>query len=471
MPCKLVIIGAGLGGLECGYLLARRGWQVTVLERHAVAGGCLQTFRRSNTTFDTGLHYVGGLGEGESLHALFDYFQLLDLPWRPLDRTGYDEIVTDGRSFLLPNGYDAWCEHLTSSFPHEQQGINTLMNLFRQTEQYLFSFLHPDSTEHQQTMQLFGISASEWLEQTIHDPLLRSVLSGNGLRIGLTEVTPLYAYAQIQGSYVRSAWRLGGGGQQIADRLVAGIRQQGGQVLTDVEVTGLEETNGRITAVKTAQGERYEADAVIAALHPQRLMPMLHDCPSVRKVYRHRVMQMKNTTGMFTLHMALRPGSLPYLNRTVYITGAQPLMIHSYPDRPALDILTPSAWSEWEQWADQRDEAYEAYKQRKAEECIRIAAQRLPDLPAAIEQVYTSTPLTYARYTGTVQGSAYGLKKDWHSPMTTLLATRTPLPNLWLTGQNNNLHGVLGVTMTALQTCNELTGESGWIEQIIQHQR
>ena len=72
----VVIIGAGLGGLECGYILAKNGMKVTVLEREAQVGGCLQTFRRGAALFDTGFHYVGALGEGESLHTLFSYFDL-----------------------------------------------------------------------------------------------------------------------------------------------------------------------------------------------------------------------------------------------------------------------------------------------------------------------------------------------------------------------------------------------------------
>ena len=61
---EAVIIGSGLGGLECGLLLARSGYRVTVLEKGRQAGGCLQTFVRGGRRFDTGFHYVGGLGPG-----------------------------------------------------------------------------------------------------------------------------------------------------------------------------------------------------------------------------------------------------------------------------------------------------------------------------------------------------------------------------------------------------------------------
>ena len=70
---------------------AKNGMQVTVLEREAQVGGCLQTFRRGAALFDTGFHYVGALGEGESLNTLFSYFDLLDLPWIQLDEECFDE--------------------------------------------------------------------------------------------------------------------------------------------------------------------------------------------------------------------------------------------------------------------------------------------------------------------------------------------------------------------------------------------
>ena len=67
--------------------------------------------------------------------------------------------------------------------------------------------------------------------------------------------------------------------------------------------------------------------------------------------------------------------------------------------------------------------------------------------------------MTYSAYTHTPQGSAYGIRKDFNNPLTTILSVRTPIPNLLLTGQNLMLHGVHGVTMTALQTCAAILGQ------------
>ena len=39
----VVIVGSGMNSLSCAALLSERGLKVTVLERNAVAGGCIRT--------------------------------------------------------------------------------------------------------------------------------------------------------------------------------------------------------------------------------------------------------------------------------------------------------------------------------------------------------------------------------------------------------------------------------------------
>ena len=56
MRYDVIIIGSGLGGLECGYILSRAGKRVLVLEKGTQPGGCLQSYRRHGLAFDTGFH-------------------------------------------------------------------------------------------------------------------------------------------------------------------------------------------------------------------------------------------------------------------------------------------------------------------------------------------------------------------------------------------------------------------------------
>jgi all-trans-retinol 13,14-reductase len=50
--------------------------------------------------------------------------------------------------------------------------------------------------------------------------------------------------------------------------------------------------------------------------------------------------------------------------------------------------------------------------------------------------------------------------------MYTILTPRTPVPNLLLTGQSLNLHGVLGVSVTAFFTCAEILGMEKAVEEL-----
>ena len=77
----------------------------------------------------------------------------------------------------------------------------------------------------------------EFLQETISDPLLREVLSGTSLKMELGNNLPLYTFAQINNSFIESAYRLQGGGNLIAESLAASIKAMGGTILTGKEVT------------------------------------------------------------------------------------------------------------------------------------------------------------------------------------------------------------------------------------------
>ena len=53
---RVVIVGAGPGGLTAGYLLAKEGVQATVLESDAVVGGLSRTVEHHGYRFDVGGH-------------------------------------------------------------------------------------------------------------------------------------------------------------------------------------------------------------------------------------------------------------------------------------------------------------------------------------------------------------------------------------------------------------------------------
>jgi len=84
--------------------------------------------------------------------------------------------------------------------------------------------------------------------------------------------------------------------------------------------------------------------------------------------------------------------------------------------------------------------------------------QIFPDIRSKIETVFSASPLTIRDYYNVKEGAIYGTVSDCNNMALSHIPVRTKINNLLLTGQNINLHGILGVPLTALITCGELIG-------------
>lgn len=480
----VVILGGGLGGLECGYILSKKGLNVCIVEKERQIGGCLQTFKRKGHIFDTGFHYIGGLQEGQALHRIFNYFHLLDLPWHQLDETGCEEVFMGGESYLHATGHERFVETLAERFPRQRKNLQQYTRFLKSVGDTIFSVFDRNGESWPGFYSsLFSKSAYGFLQETFDDPLLVNVLSGTSVKLFLNpDRLPLYPFAQINESYIESAWRIKGGGSLIVNRLAEQIISMGGTIITGKEVVSLHEQDGKITYATWDDGETIHADYFISNIHPSLTLNLVRDSKKIRPIYRRRIQNLNNTPGIFTVNVQLKENQIPYVNRNIHIhTGNNPWSYHSYiPDRndnyiavsymvpekgkyaTGLDILTPMYWEEVARWdgtgIGKRGADYLEFKGKKAEACIELASQYLPGLKDAVDRIYTSTPLTYKDYTGTVNGAAYGIEKDYNGLLYTVIAPKTPVDNLFLTGQNLNIHGVLGVSMTSCLTCGAIVG-------------
>lgn len=502
----VIIIGSGLGGLECGYILARNGKKVLILEQGSQPGGCMQSYRRRGQLFDTGFHYVGGLGEGQSLHAAFKYLDLLDLPWHQLDKDGFDRVsfvdasnqgqslgMDSSQTYSLPQGFEHFVEGLSAQFPSEREALQQYVSLLRKANDEQLAAISPDAHPSDEMDSQMSTGAWQYLQDTFHDATLRNVLSGNSLKMELRRDTlPLFSFLHGNSSFVESSWRLKGDGSLLVNRLVEGIKKQGGEIICQARVEELVEKEGKLVEAVVAHGhhpqlalqgdaslEHYEADCFISDIHPALTCDLVKESTKMKRIYRRRIHNVENTFGMFTVSLTYAPDTLEYFNYNQYIYRQKDVwQVHEHPELGGVlvscrvpedgsrfarqvDLLTPMPLDSCDAWKDtcigHRGEDYEAMKERMADECIALADQLIPGI-AKYEHRYTSSPLTWRDYTFTPQGSAYGMRKDYHFPLQTILSPRTPIPNLLLTGQNLILHGIHGVTMTTLYTCAEVLG-------------
>ena len=106
------------------------------------------------------------------------------------------------------------------------------------------------------------------------------------------------------------------------------------------------------------------------------------------------------------------------------------------------------------------------FKKHKAAKLINLVEQKFPQLSECIQSYYTATPLSFRDYIGTSDGSMYGVVKDYKNPIQSFISPRTKIPNLYLTGQNLNLHGILGAAMSGLLTSTVFLGSEDIITKI-----
>jgi all-trans-retinol 13,14-reductase len=62
----------------------------------------------------------------------------------------------------------------------------------------------------------------------------------------------------------------------------------------------------------------------------------------------------------------------------------------------------------------------------------------------------------------------YGYVKTSENPLKTMVSPRTKIDNLFLTGQSVNMHGILGCTIGAFNTCAEILGKDSIDDRLTQ---
>ncbi len=483
----VIIIGSGLGGLLCGYILSKEGFKVCILEKQSQTGGNLQTFTRHGHKFETGVHYIGALGPDQVLSKYWNYFGLMNkLSFQQLDPDGFDMVAFGDEEFQLAQGFKNFTEQLLRHFPDEKQPLNEYIRMIQEVVAAfpLYNLELPtDHREYHYTTQS-AVGPLEQLKRPNYPSSrvpLSSVLAGNNYLYGGSPLTPLHVHSLINHSFISGAYRIVGSSDQVSQALVQSIRSMGGTVIVKREVVGIEQLEQKFL-LRTNNRELFLSNMLISGIHPAKVLTVMQP-EMLRPAYKKRIVSLQNTTSSFILYLSVRPGTFPYINHNYYYhtspetwdessaTGQQwPKMYLvstgcHIPDQKfaeTVTILTYMRYDEMAAWENtttgKRGPAYLDFKMHKAEQLLKLVLQKFPGLDAAIEHMEISTPLTYRDYTGIPEGSLYGIQKNYHEPLLTTVMPKTKIPNFYFTGQNTNLHGVLGVTIGAVVTCGNILG-------------
>ncbi|MET3537963.1 phytoene desaturase family protein [Chryseobacterium limigenitum] len=488
----ILVIGSGLGGLVSALILAKEGLKVCVLEKNNQYGGNLQTFSRDKLIFDTGVHYLGGLSKGQNLHQFFSYLEIIDdLELQKMDEDGYDKITFDDDEIEYPHaqGYENFVEQLSQYFPDEKENLENYCEEIQRVCSLFPRYNVVGNNSYNE--EILHLNTKRFIESITSNKKLQSVLLGsNFLYAGDSENVPFYVHALTVNSYIQSAYKCGKGGSQISKLLIKKLREHGAEVYKHSEVSAMTfNESGVLSGVKTKEGKEYSAKQIISNIEIRSTIKLIGE-ERLKKSFLNRVLSWEPVSSCFSVYLVLKPHSLPNFNYNLYHYSSEDLVWNAYQykkedwpetymlsstqskhDPEFAESLTAISYMDFDEVKDwqntfntfadeeERGQQYEKFKLEKAEKMIDALEKKIPDLRQSIKKVYTSSPLSYRDYIGSFEGNMYGYMKISENPLKTMVSPRTKINNLFLTGQSVNMHGILGCTIGAFNTCAEILGK------------
>ena len=309
----IVIVGSGLGGLVSSIILAKEGYKVCVLEKNNQFGGNLQTFVRDKTIFDTGIHYIGGLSEGQNLYKYFKYLGIMDeLRLHKMDEDAFDVISFEDSNEEYPHaqGYENFVNQLLKSFPDEKEALEKYCKL---VVDVCDTFpLYNLNAEGKYQSEILTLNAKDSIAEITQNEKLQAVLAGtNFLYAGIPDKSPFYVHALSVNSYIQSSWRCVNGGSQITKQLIKQLKKYGGEIYKYKDVAKFEVEDNKVVSLVTKANEVIKADLFISNIDPKATLKMV-GLSHFRKSYYERIDKLESVISAFSLYIVFKPNTFKY---------------------------------------------------------------------------------------------------------------------------------------------------------------
>ena len=430
---SVTIIGAGLGGLTVGALLAKDGYKVSLLEQHNIVGGCATTFKRGDFTCEVGLH------EMESVYTnplIIDIFNRLDV-YSNIEFVKPDEffsVNTKNSTFTMPDGIVNSKKALISKFPSEQSGIEKYFDIIEAIAKNLET-LQGASWYH---FALFPLlfwrvlyykpkSVTEVLDSIIDNEELKLILNSNVQYYNDTPDTLSFLlHAVAQYSYYKGGgWFIKGGSGKLSNYLASIIKNNGGELITKATVTACDKNS--VTYIHKKESKKVKSDIIISNLSPEQTYK-LYNIPYTEK------RELANS--LLTIYLGFNKNLKSLYGKRAYsnfifdnLASINDLNIQMkqditqrgfvFVDYSQIDSnLAPTDKSFGaicmadfiEDWQDLDKTSYKAKKQKLIDFCLQKLERYYPNISSLLEYAEVGTAKTVKRYIKTPNGTAYGFK-------------------------------------------------------------
>ena len=485
----VIVIGSGMGGMTTAAALSKMGSKVLLLEQAQTIGGLTHAFSREGFSWDVGLHYCGTLGRDQSAGRILNWLSDGAIEFRSIG-TVYDILhFPDGFEVPVARPAAAYQMELKERFPSNAEEIDAYFEALGLAEETMHAVAAeramPGSIRDahrwwnsKRIKRWCGRTTSEVIGELITDPRLAAVLSAQwGTYGGKPTEASFGVHALVIGHYLEGAYYPVSGASAIARGLVPVIEAGGGSARTDTRVVEILVEDGRSVGVRTAAGDEIRAPIVVSDIGASETVNGLLPA-EVRQqewageiaTYRPSICHFQVFVG-FEGDIASRGASRANhwyydswdVNDAIWSTAdedAIPMMFVSFPtlkdpahdpgpsNRHTGEVLVWSDWSSVAKYATNGTEALASewtdVKQRIESRLMECFAEKFPALAPLVVYQELGTPLATAAFTGHEKGAFYGVETTPKRILSDALDARTPVPGLFLTGQDVMTPGIVG---------------------------
>ena len=489
--CDVAVVGGGIAGLTAAALLAAEGLQVELLEAHSQSGGCAGTFRRGPYTFDAGATQVAGFEQGGIHQRLFQHLGVPLPQASPLDPGC--SVLLDGERDLIHLWRDPerWRQERQHQFPGSEPFWQLCAWLHRSN--WAFAGRDPvlpprNLWDLQQLLTAVGpgtLASGVLVGATIADLLQLTGCGGDqrlrrflDLQLKLYSQEPADRTAALYGATVLAMaqaplglWHLQGSMQQLSGSLEQALAIAGGVLRLRHRVESFRPGADGWRLEGRGPGQRpfvLHADQVVSTLPPQLLPALLGE--SLPEGYGKRIHGFPDPSGALVLYGAVERERLPqHFGLHAQLEWSDPgslfvsISAESDGRAPAGQAtLIASVFTPAKPWFGLPEPEYQ---QRKHQALAGIQAglqQLLGVAPEDYLHAELATPRGFAGWTGRPFGFVGGLGQHPSRFGPFGLASRTPLPGLWLCGDAIYPgEGTAGVSLSAFTACRQLLASTG----------
>ncbi len=484
-----IIIGSGIGGMAAAAALSKLGHKVLLLEQYQTLGGLSHSFSIEGFSWDAGIHYLNCVAPGDRERGILDWLSDTPMEFASMGAI-YDTLhIGDAAPLALSRPYEAQVRDLKDRFPDEAKAIEAwtaALKEGRETIQKVISTRAMPEIMGHALKWWHGRDIERWCTRTTQEvideitdnPALAAAFAAQWFDHGGRPSKASFAmHALITASYLESgAWYPVGGGAAFAQHILPTIVAGGGAARADTGVETLLFENQRIAGVLTTQGEEIRAGAVISDIGARETVNHLLPQGCGHRDWIDEIRGLSPSVAHFSLFLGfegdIERAGATRSNHWIYPTGKVDVLWTDAPDAPPPGMFVsfaslkdpghdpgPSrkhageivAWTDWsvvEKWADigpgARDDDYRSFKARTEDAMFARFKAYFPELARLVVFRNLSTPLTTSAITGHYRGAFYGLDITPERVMTGALQARTPVPGLFLAGQDVMSPGIPG---------------------------